>query len=239
MPSRRQCIMHARTRTHRARRMTQLSLYFKCEIFQKGAQQLCQVEHAVLQGAGTESPCRDWQTSPPPPPPHPHPHPTPPHPCPPTPPHPPAPGGAFKFRGACNSVRQLTPEQAARGVVTHSSGNHAAALALAARMAGVPAYIVVPQDAPAIKVRGGHTAGAKPAPERARLQSNSRPQGWLPAAARLDAASPLQPAGALHPALPACTTLGTKPRSSGLPACTPQGTKPRSSAAHPACTKQA
>src|SRR6188474_3027426 len=50
--------------------------------------------------------------------------------------------GAFKFRGACNAVFSLTEEEAERGVCTHSSGNHAQALALAARMRGIPAYIV-------------------------------------------------------------------------------------------------
>ena len=59
--------------------------------------------------------------------------------------------GAFKFRGACNSVFSLTPEEAKNGVCTHSSGNHAAALALAARMRGIPAYIVMPENAPEIK----------------------------------------------------------------------------------------
>src|SRR5688572_7686894 len=49
--------------------------------------------------------------------------------------------GAFKFRGAANAVLQLTEEQARVGVVTHSSGNHAQALALAARKRGIPAYI--------------------------------------------------------------------------------------------------
>ena len=53
--------------------------------------------------------------------------------------------GAFKFRGALNAVRQLPPELASRGVVTHSSGNHAQALALAAKLAGIPAYIVMPR----------------------------------------------------------------------------------------------
>lgn len=61
-------------------------------------------------------------------------------------------GGAFKFRGAFNSVQQLSPEQAEKGVVTHSSGNHAAALALAAQLRGIPAYIVVPNNAPACKL---------------------------------------------------------------------------------------
>lgn len=59
--------------------------------------------------------------------------------------------GAFKFRGACNSVFALTEEEARNGVCTHSSGNHAAALALAARMRGIPAYIVMPENAPGIK----------------------------------------------------------------------------------------
>jgi threonine dehydratase len=59
--------------------------------------------------------------------------------------------GAFKFRGACNAVYSLTDEEAARGVCTHSSGNHAQALALAAGMRGIPAYIVMPENAPAVK----------------------------------------------------------------------------------------
>jgi threonine dehydratase len=59
--------------------------------------------------------------------------------------------GAFKFRGATNAVFSLTDEEAARGVVTHSSGNHAAALALAARNRGIPAYIVMPSNAPQVK----------------------------------------------------------------------------------------
>ncbi len=59
--------------------------------------------------------------------------------------------GAFKFRGACNAVFSLTDEEAARGVATHSSGNHAQALALAARLRDIPAYIVMPENAPAVK----------------------------------------------------------------------------------------
>ena len=65
--------------------------------------------------------------------------------------------GAFKFRGACNAVSKLSEAEAVRGVVTHSSGNHAQALALAARLRGVPAYIVMPSNAPQVKknaVRG-------------------------------------------------------------------------------------
>jgi threonine dehydratase/serine racemase len=65
--------------------------------------------------------------------------------------------GAFKFRGACNAVMKLTDAEAARGVVTHSSGNHAQALALAARLRGIAAHIVMPRTAAAVKreaVRG-------------------------------------------------------------------------------------
>jgi threonine dehydratase len=59
--------------------------------------------------------------------------------------------GAFKFRGASNAVWSLSDEEARRGVCTHSSGNHAQALALAARMRGIPAYIVMPNNAPSVK----------------------------------------------------------------------------------------
>jgi len=62
--------------------------------------------------------------------------------------------GAFKFRGACNAVFSLSDQEAAKGVATHSSGNHAQALALAARMRGVPAYIVMPSTAPSVKKAG-------------------------------------------------------------------------------------
>jgi threonine dehydratase len=59
--------------------------------------------------------------------------------------------GAFKFRGACNTVFSLPEEVAQRGVATHSSGNHAAALALAARLRRLTAWIVMPKTAPAVK----------------------------------------------------------------------------------------
>ncbi len=55
--------------------------------------------------------------------------------------------GAFKFRGACNAVWRLTDAEAAHGVITHSSGNHGAALALAARTRGIPAHVIVPEGA--------------------------------------------------------------------------------------------
>ena len=59
--------------------------------------------------------------------------------------------GAFKSRGACNAVFSLDATRAAHGVATHSSGNHAAALARAARLRGVPSYIVMPKGAPRVK----------------------------------------------------------------------------------------
>ncbi|MFQ6748224.1 pyridoxal-phosphate dependent enzyme, partial [Bordetella pertussis] len=59
--------------------------------------------------------------------------------------------GAFKFRGGYNAIARLTPEQRRAGVVTFSSGNHAQAIALAARLQGVQATIIMPQDAPAAK----------------------------------------------------------------------------------------
>jgi threonine dehydratase len=59
--------------------------------------------------------------------------------------------GAFKFRGACNAVFALPSEEATRGVGTHSSGNHAAALALSARLRGTEAFIVMPRNAPHCK----------------------------------------------------------------------------------------
>ncbi|MEB1529420.1 pyridoxal-phosphate dependent enzyme [Xanthomonas sp. WHRI 7945] len=61
-------------------------------------------------------------------------------------------GGAFKFRGACNAVWALSEAQAARGVVTHSSGNHGAALAQAARTRGIGCHVVVPEGAVATKL---------------------------------------------------------------------------------------
>jgi threonine dehydratase len=62
--------------------------------------------------------------------------------------------GAFKARGAMNAILSLSPEQRAKGIATHSSGNHAQAVARAASIVGVPAYIVMPKTAPEIKKRG-------------------------------------------------------------------------------------
>lgn len=69
-------------------------------------------------------------------------------------------GGAFKLRGALNAVSRLTAEERARGVVTHSSGNHAQALARAARLAGVEATVVMPRQTPSIKQRATQAQGA-------------------------------------------------------------------------------
>lgn len=60
--------------------------------------------------------------------------------------------GAFKMRGATNAILNLTTEQRSKGVVTHSSGNFAQALSLAAKSLGVPAYIVMPSSAPKVKI---------------------------------------------------------------------------------------
>ena len=68
--------------------------------------------------------------------------------------------GAFKFRGACNAVWSLDEEAAARGVVTHSSGNHGAALALAARGRGIAAHVVVPEGAVRSKLAAIEAYGA-------------------------------------------------------------------------------
>ena len=68
--------------------------------------------------------------------------------------------GAFKFRGACNAVWSLPEAEAARGVVTHSSGNHGAALALAARTRGIAAHVVVPRGAVPAKLAAIAAYGA-------------------------------------------------------------------------------
>jgi len=68
--------------------------------------------------------------------------------------------GAFKARGGCNAVFALSDEDAARGVATHSSGNHAQAIAYAAGLRGIPATIVMPEDAPPVKVAAVRDYGA-------------------------------------------------------------------------------
>src|SRR5579872_3414580 len=70
-------------------------------------------------------------------------------------------GGAFKFRGAYNKIATLPAEQREHGVVAFSSGNHAQAVALCARIFGVPAVICMPTDAPAVKVTATRGYGAE------------------------------------------------------------------------------
>jgi threonine dehydratase len=72
--------------------------------------------------------------------------------------------GAFKFRGASNAVFGLDEATAARGVVTQSSGNHGAAIALACRLRGIPAHVVVPHSAPRIKLAAIRDFGARIVP---------------------------------------------------------------------------
>lgn len=69
--------------------------------------------------------------------------------------------GAFKFRGAYNALVLFTPEQREAGVLTYSSGNHAQAIALAGRLLGIPAVIVMPDDAPGVKLRATRDYGAE------------------------------------------------------------------------------
>jgi len=69
--------------------------------------------------------------------------------------------GAFKFRGAMNALSRLTPEAGARGVLSYSSGNHAQAVALAGRLLGIPATIVMPADAPSVKLQATRGYGAE------------------------------------------------------------------------------
>ena len=69
--------------------------------------------------------------------------------------------GAFKFRGAYNTLAQFTPEQRERGVLAFSAGNHAQAIALSARLLDMPAVIVMPEDAPATKMAATREYGAQ------------------------------------------------------------------------------
>ena len=69
--------------------------------------------------------------------------------------------GSFKFRGGWSAVSALAPEVRSAGVIAFSSGNHAQGVALAARLHGVPAVIVMPKDAPQLKVENTHALGAE------------------------------------------------------------------------------
>jgi threonine dehydratase len=70
-------------------------------------------------------------------------------------------GGSFKLRGATNRLKQLSDDEKKRGVVAFSSGNHAQGVAIAARRLGIPAIIVMPADAPRLKVEGTRAQGAE------------------------------------------------------------------------------
>src|SRR5258708_37121083 len=69
--------------------------------------------------------------------------------------------GSFKIRGASKAILALTDQEVARGIVTQSSGNHGAAVACAAAWRGVPAWIVMPRNAPAVKVKAIEGYGGK------------------------------------------------------------------------------
>src|SRR5713226_1913997 len=69
--------------------------------------------------------------------------------------------GSFKIRGASNAILSLSDEEASRGIVTQSSGNHGAAVACAAAWRGVPAWIVMPKNAPAVKAKAIEGYGGK------------------------------------------------------------------------------
>jgi threonine dehydratase len=93
-------------------------------------------------------------------------------------------GGAFKIRGATNFVARLGAAERARGLITYSSGNHAIAVSLAARRAGCPAVVVMPETAPALKMTrvrdlGGeiHLAGTTSLDRRARAEAIQRERG--------------------------------------------------------------
>src|SRR2546430_3835507 len=69
--------------------------------------------------------------------------------------------GSFKIRGATNAIFSLTDQEAARGIVTQSSGNHGAAVACAAAWRGLPAWVVMPRNAPAVKAKAIEGYGGK------------------------------------------------------------------------------
>ena len=79
--------------------------------------------------------------------------------------------GAFKFRGAANAIQSLSEDERKKGVATHSSGNHAQALSLAAKMAGCKAYIVMPENAPEVKKNAVKGYGAEIIPCKPTLAS--------------------------------------------------------------------
>jgi len=76
--------------------------------------------------------------------------------------------GSFKFRGAYNAIASLTDEERNRGVASYSSGNHAQAVALASALHGIPAVILMPEDAPSLKMEAtaGYGAETRTSPPR-------------------------------------------------------------------------
>ena len=85
--------------------------------------------------------------------------------------------GAFKARGATNAVFALDDETARRGVATHSSGNHGAAVARAAKLRGIPAHIVMPSNSAKVKIRAVEGYSAQVVfcePTRNRVKSNAQ-----------------------------------------------------------------
>lgn len=86
-------------------------------------------------------------------------------------------GGAFKIRGATNAVFSLNDKEASKGVATHSSGNHAAAIALAARWRGISAHVVMPHNAPDVKKKAVAGYGAKITPCQPTLEAREKTLG--------------------------------------------------------------
>jgi threonine dehydratase len=87
--------------------------------------------------------------------------------------------GAFKFRGAYNALFRLSQAEKARGVVTHSSGNHAQGIALAAKLLGIAATIVMPSDAPTSKVAATRGYGAEIVLYDRQTEERANVSGWL------------------------------------------------------------
>ena len=93
--------------------------------------------------------------------------------------------GSFKIRGASNAILSLSIEQAARGIVTQSSGNHGAAVACAAAWRGVPAYIVMPKNAPRVKVQAIEAyGGTLPGKLRQPKNCSRKLATWTPCSLR-------------------------------------------------------
>ena len=100
--------------------------------------------------------------------------------------------GSFKIRGAYNTISRLTPDERARGVIAHSAGNHAQGVALAARLIGIPATIVMPERAPLTKVAATRRLGAEVDAARRDLRRCRHIRTRTPAGSRPDLCSCLQ-----------------------------------------------